>query len=386
MGKRADEGHRETEELLKRLEHEITEEYALATKEIKEKLDDYLARFATKDKIRSEAVKSGKLTEEDYKQWRIGQMAMGARWDNLRRELAEDLSNATGIAKSITQGYLPEVYATNFNFGTYQIEKAGLVDTSFILYDRNTVQRLFDNSETFYHSAGKRLMADINSGKVQEWNKRQIQSVLIQGILQGESMPHIATRLSVATSDSNRKASIRNARTMVTGVQNAGRVDAYTRAEKMGVETMQEWLATLDERTRYEHRQLDGMRVKVGESFHIDGYTIAYPGDPYGAAEMVYNCRCTLVPVVVGFEVSADDTELRHDSHLGDMSYKEWKESHYSYSDTITKQDEIAEKMRESYIRDYRYLSGENPSGPVEPEKEEKERKWQKSKSNSKQT
>ncbi len=45
----------------------------------------------------------------------------------------------------------------------------------------------------------------------------------------------MATRLANSVGEQNRKAAIRNVRTMATGVQNAGRVDSYDRAKKMGI-------------------------------------------------------------------------------------------------------------------------------------------------------
>ena len=149
---------------------------------------------------------------------------------------------------------------------------------------------------------------------------------MLQSILQGEPIPKIADRLADAVWDSNRAAAIRNARTMTTGAENAGRVDSYKRAEKMGIKMEQMWVATLDDRTRYEHRQLDGMRVVVGEPFEIDGYTIRFPGDPQAEPEMVYNCRCTLIAAVAGTEIDQNEAkDLPRNSKLGDMTYEEWK-------------------------------------------------------------
>lgn len=66
------------------------------------------------------------------------------------------------------------------------------------------------------------------------WNRQRIQSELTQGLLQGESIPEIAKRMQKVT-DSNYKSAVRNARTMTTGAENAGRVDSYKRAEGMGI-------------------------------------------------------------------------------------------------------------------------------------------------------
>lgn len=365
MAKKRDEGHEETEKVLADIEKEISKEYAQAEKEISEKLDDYLRRFEVKDKIKYNAWQEGKITEAEYKQWRLGQVAVGERWQEMKDSLAQDFTNAAEIGKSITDGHMPEVYAINHNYGTYQVEQTAHVDTSYTLYDRQSVEHLFKGEGKLYHDYGIKTGIAIAEGKQQAWDRKQIQSVMTQALLQGESIGKIATRLSKTVGDSDRKACIRNARTMTTGVQNAGRVDSYKRAESMGIELEQEWLATLDSRTRHEHRMLDGQRVKVGEKFKVDGYELAFPADPEGEAFLVYNCRCTLVPALKGFNVDSSDTSLRHTDYMNEQSYDEWKESHYIISDPITKQDDIAEIMKESYTQDYKYLAGQNPYTPT---------------------
>ena len=56
----------------------------------------------------------------------------------------------------------------------------------------------------------------------------------------------------------------------------------------------------------------------------MDGYEIMYPGDPDAEPEMIYNCRCTLVPKLK----SLDQSDAPRDNRLGDMSYDEWKNEH----------------------------------------------------------
>lgn len=353
MPKKRDEGHEETEQVLKELEARITKEYKKAENDLQAKLDDYMRRFKIKDDIKRNAVADGNLDQKEYQQWLIGQIAMGKRWEEMRDTIAEDLTHAAQIAKALAVNEMPDVYAINHNYGTFQVEKSSLVDTSYTLYDRDAAARMFKDTD-FYKKPGRKVQKAINEGKQKAWDKKQIQSVMFQGIAQGESVGAIATRICKSTCDSDRKAAIRNARTMTTGIQNAGRVDSYKRAEDMGINLKQQWIATLDGRTRHEHRQLDGMMVDVGGVFTVDGYDIEYPGDPSAAPEMVYNCRCTLIPALEGFD---RDMSLRHDDHLEDMSYDEWKESHDSYSDPITKQDDIAASMKGSYIKEYRELS-----------------------------
>lgn len=325
--KKGDAGHEETEKVLSDIEKKISKEYRQAEKEVAEKLDKYMEAFQRKDEAKRNQLKAGKITQAEYDQWRVGQIAMGDRWEQLRQNLATDFTNADQIARSIASGHMPEVYAINMNYGTYQIEHDTKINTNFTLYDRQTVERLADDSNDIIPVPGKKISKLINEGKAQRWNNQQIQSVMMQSILQGESIPKIAKRLAKEVGEKDKRASIRNARTLTTGVQNAGRVDSYKRAEKMGIPLKQQWVATLDGRTRHEHRILDGQTAPVGGKFEVEGYKIAYPGDPTAPGHLIYNCRCTLIAATEGFEKDLSDLSLRRSDKLGDMTYEEWKNS-----------------------------------------------------------
>ena len=351
----SDPAHKETDKLLKEMEKRIAREYRQAEREVVAKLDDYMRRFKIKDKTWNLWVKTGQKTKKEYQEWRLGQMAIGARWEELRQNLADDFHNANQIAKSIINGYMPEVYAINHNYATYEVENQSMIDTSYTLYDRQTVERIMRDNPDLLPPPGKKVSANIAAGKDIRWNNQIIQSVMMQSLLQGESIGKIATRLAEAVGDSNRKAAIRNARTMTTGAENAGRVAGYKRAKGMGIRMKQQWIATLDGRTRHEHRQLDGQRVDIGESFEVDGFKIRFPGDPEAPAHLIYNCRCTLIGSLDGFEIDPEDLGLRNNDKLGGMTYQEWKESKESYSDTITKQNDIEQMMKNIYTNEYRY-------------------------------
>ena len=321
-----DVAHEATDALILEMERKIRKEYRRASREVEEKLQKYLADFKRKDAQWRADVKSGKVTAKQYQQWRIGQIAIGKRWDEMKTSLAKDYVNANNIAKSIVLGYLPEVYALNHNYATYQVEKGSLVNTSYTLYSRESVERLMRDDPQLLPKPGKAVRAAIAQRKAVEWNKQTIQSVMMQSILQGESIPKIAKRLAYAVGDKDYRHAVTSARTMTTGAQNAGRVDAYKRAKGKGIKVKQQWVATLDGRTRHEHRLLDGQMREPGEPFEVDGYEIRFPGDPEAEGFLVYNCRCTLVGQIEGFET--DITTYRDiDPSLGDMTYEEWKQS-----------------------------------------------------------
>lgn len=356
-----DKGHEETENLLKEIEKALNKEYKTAVKEVQSKLDDYLRRFKIKDELKQKAVSVGDITQKEYNQWRIGQVMISKRWEELKDTLATDYTNVNKIAKSIVNSYLPDVYAINHNYATFEAEKGALVNTSYTLYDKQTVERLVKNKELqILPPPGRKIKRRISEGKDKLWNKKQIQSVMTQGILQGESIPTLATRLAQTVGDKNRKAAIRNARTMTTGAENAGRIDGYKRAQSMGVKLEQVWLAALDKRTRHEHKQLDGQRQPVGEPFEIDGYKIKYPGDPSAPGYLIYNCRCTLIAAVDGVDMNVNPDEVKRNSKLENMSYDEWKEDRKTVSDQITKQDDISTTMRRKYNAEYRKYKRKN--------------------------
>ena len=132
--------------------------------------------------------------------------------------------------------------------------------------------------------------------------------------------------LSLAVSEMNRASAVRAARTAVTGAQNAGRMDSYHAAEKMGIKLKKEWLATLDARTRHSHAVVDG-EVKDVDAKFSNG--CRFPGDPQGKPVEIYNCRCTLIAAMDGVDTSdaqrwAGDPETGRGVVVENMTYAEW--------------------------------------------------------------
>lgn len=353
MNKKPDIAHEETDKLLSDLETKIAKEYRQAVADTQAKLEDYLRRFEIKDEKWRLMVANGEKTDAEYKAWRQGQIMIGKRWEEMRDTLAQDYHNANAIARSMVNGYMPEVYALNHNYATFEVEKGALVDTSYTLYDRQTVERLMRDNPDLLPPPGKNMKARIAAGKDIRWQEGQIQSVTLQSILQGESIPNMSKRIAREMGETNHAATIRYARTAVTGAENAGRQAGYERARDMGIDLQKTWLATLDGRTRHEHRILDGQTVPVDEPFKVDGMEIMYPGDPSADPSLVWNCRCTTITQIKGFERDVSDLGLRRNEKLGDMSYEQWKEAH-AESERITKQEETGKAMAGAYIAEYK--------------------------------
>lgn len=373
-----DTAHDVTDRLLEELEKRISEEYAVAEMEITAELEEYLASFEAKEAIWLEAVQNGKKSQKEYDLWKQQQMLVGGKWRALRDTIAYELTATNQLAKEIAYNLMPTIYALNFSYGTYQIEKASGIDTLFHGYSKEAVRLLFDKEDKLYHEAGIKLSRKIALNIDLEWNKQQIQSIMMQGILQGESIPHLATRLQKGASqpfdasdiknahkktaeqiaqevaEKNRKAAIRNTRTMTTYVENKGRENAYERAEDLGLECMKVWKATYDNRTRHEHRLLNGEKVPVGEKFEVDGWEISEPGDPTAPGFLIYNCRCRLAVEYVGFERKRDYKSKYNPSLMG-MSYDEWVNAKPE-SRRITYQEEVGKAVAAAYRAEYRRM------------------------------
>lgn len=316
-----DTGQKYTEIVLLDMEKELGTVYSQASKDVQKKLDNYLLKFEAKDIAKQELLTKGEITEAEYKQWRTGQVMISKRWEEMEEVLSRDMTNANVIASSIINDHTPEAYAIGMNYGTFTVEKGSLLNTSFSLYDRNTVERLMRDDPDLLPKAS------INIPKDRRWNKQHINSAVLQGVLQGEDIRTVSKRLQSVT-DMNRNSAIRNARTMMTSAENGGRMDSYRRAERMGIKVEKQWLATPDGRTRHSHAAQDGEHVPLDEEF-ANG--LMFPGDMDGDPREVYNCRCTMVALVE----DAEGSELPLDIDLEDMDYEDWLDEHEGGFDVV---------------------------------------------------
>lgn len=148
--------------------------------------------------------------------------------------------------------------------------------------------------------------------KDKRWNAKKVNAEMLQAIQNGESVDKMKKRLMKVT-DMDKVAAKRNARTMHTSFQNLGRLDGMYAMKREGVDVKKRWLATHiytgKHKTRKWHSDLDEQVVDLDEPFinYPNGKEkdeIMYPADPAADPANVYNCRCTLVSEVGGFDSS----------------------------------------------------------------------------------
>lgn len=368
----ADRGHELTDDILNGLEEKIADEYAIALSDMQKKLEAYLKQFEAGKAKQKELLDAGKITKKEYDDWVFRHTMMGNQWKAMRDVLASDLEHASEIALKIARSEMPDVYALNANFATYQIEHDGMIDTGFTLYNHDAAELLLKEEDLqLMPGPSTRKAAEIAADESMQWNRQKIQSAVFQGIVQGESPYDVAKRLrSVATMNYN--ASVRYARTMTTNAQNAGRYEAFRRADDLGVQLTIEWQATLDNRTRHSHRMMHGQRRKVNEPFLIDGFEIMWPAQSHGPGasdipqQYIWNCRCTLLSWVKGFEGET----VKYSPKMGDMSFEEWQNAKVEKQEKSEKnihQNQIKQLSSKDVSREF--LESANPrSGIIEYE------------------
>lgn len=356
---RPDKGYDLTEKELKALEKRIYDSYKEAYDGLTDIIKEYFAKFADRDEAEKARMDAGEITEEQYKQWRLAQIGRGKRFESLRDKVAERMTNANAAAVAYVNDATPGIYSLNRNFAAYTIEQV-TGDVGFDLWDEQTVKRLIvEQPELMPYYPPKRAL---KRGIDLTWGKKQITASVTSAILQGKSIKHMADDLQSRIVTMNRDSAIRTARTAVTGAQNAGRMDSYFAAEKMGIKCRKEWMATLDGRTRHSHAMLDGEVVDNDKKFSNG---CRFPGDPNGAPAEIYNCRCTLVSAIEGIDTSggqrrARNPETGQNDLIENMTYAEWagwkkrvKKPNFTPAGTIDEAEKYAEMFVESYKSKY---------------------------------
>ena len=314
-----DYGERATEAEYRRLRAEIEKVYRQAYREVEEKANDFLKKHAKKAEEYQQQVKDGKISQRDYEAWMRGQVFQGKQWQDRKAQIQRTLYEADVTAQKMVNDSRYNVFAANANYMGYKLEHDGNVSTSFTLYDANSVKRLVKDEPDLLPPK------KIGKDKSYQWYNRTISSAVTQGIIQGEGVREMAKRIGKLTGETNASAMLRNARTMHTGAQNAGRIEGRHQAQELGIKVKKQWMATLDNRTRDAHADLDGQVQEVDDPFESELGKIMFPGDPQADPANVWNCRCTLVYVSPEYPNSMERRDNETGENVGDMTYREWE-------------------------------------------------------------
>ena len=293
----ADLARQWTDDRLLEMEAHLRQIYRQSYAEISEKWNDYMERGQARlDDLYAAYVSAPaeqKAVALQRYQDAVQNYTLRNRWyRDMVDTTAYRLAHVNEIAIGYVNGQIPAIYVANFNYIDRELTDIGI---NWTIRDERMLRNLITDSLP---------SREVNIAKDMVWNTRQINSSVLQGVIQGESIPKIAKRLLPVVSN-NEASAVRTARTMVTGAENRGRQDRYEEYEAQGVVMRKVWIATPDGRTRAWHLSMDGQEVDVDEAF-TDGHgnPLEYPGDPGGAPDSIYNCRCSMRSHLVGIKDS----------------------------------------------------------------------------------
>lgn len=295
-----------SEKLLQQLMKEISDIYDKAESTAKKQISEYLSHFCKEDVKKRKLLESGKISKQEYMNWRM-KIAMGKKWQSFLEKLAKKLTVSDTIADDIIFQALAKAYKEGRYYGIYEVEHQTGVHTgaekdvrmnssSLPKRDKKKPERNFTRNKQMIHS-----------------------NVVIMLKIYG-------TPISAITGDMKRVTSIsqlysnRNAYLLVTGAENAGRIDSYQEIHKLGIPLMKTWLCRGDFLTRESHQEINGQCVELGKTFDNG---CRFPCDPRGELEEICNCRCKMIVTAEKFHYS----QLKVDKRLKHMTYEQWREN-----------------------------------------------------------
>lgn len=295
-----DEGRVLSDKELIDLERKISRMYSAVGEELQKTIDEYFMKFEAKETAMQEQLAAGKITQEEFLQWRLAYIGRGKRFEELREKVAHRVTKANEVVTAYVNDKTPTIYTLNRNYQNFRIAKAKQLEYSmWTIFDEATVRRLIMEEPDLmpYYPKARAL----NRGLDLDYGRKKITAITTSAIIQGKSVRKIADDLRKTLVKMELSAAIRTARTALTAAENGGRQDALIRAADMGIKCRKRWDAVKDLRTRDAHGKADGQTVDADKPYTVGGEKLMYPGDhSLGASGWnLYNCRC----------LSADDLD-----------------------------------------------------------------------------
>ena len=318
----ADIAHAKTDQKLEEMEKHLSAIYSVSHKKIQSKMLEFAKSIEPETSELLKAIKKAKTEEEKskakkaYLQYFKKEVVKSKAFKNLSAEIALDLFNTNTEASTYINSQTPEIYALNYNWINEQLSK-DLID----FVDQQITSEEADKY-------GELTKQSISKTKDTKWNEANIKKSVVVGASLGLETKDIMERATRMLVRKNFHSSIMHSNGMGTDAETRARLDGMFRAEDMGVDIGKVWMATLDNRTRDSHAQLDGNSVGLYDRFDNG---LDRPRDPDGEPAEICNCRCTLQ-----YDVGQKKGKTRAARH-GDVTGSYKKSSSYTntYSEEV---------------------------------------------------
>ena len=304
---------------LNRLRRRILRVYGTARREMTEHLTEFLEHYQKLDAYKRQQLEAGKITESDYRTWLRNQVFQSELMHQKLDNITQTCTTAQQTAYKLARDEQYDIFALGANWAFYELEQAAGVALNLTLYNTEAVKRLLVENPKLVPN--KRIKSESNK----TYDARVFNRYVTKGIIQGKSVHDIAVQAVQGMADTEVHWAMNNAITALTGAQNAGTLQQIRNAKARGIPVEKQWNSTLDYKTRNMHRLLDQQSVDPDEPFRVQGYELQYPGDPNGAPEMVYHCRCTLTANLLKYpRKNTQRGDNISKETVPEMTYTEW--------------------------------------------------------------
>ena len=215
------------------------------------------------------------------------------RLTKLEKEIAQEIGKLTGKNAMTLKKGMMDAYQESYYRTAWVLSNQVKSDLGFSLLDRKLVEKAIQNP---LDRVGFLQRNRDNQARLTRQLREHLAQSLIQGEAYGTAARRIKERMDVGATNV-----IRIAQTEMHRTRQQAKLDSMEEGAKAGVVVKKMWVATIDDRTRDSHQELDGVTIDLDENFEGEEGSGPAPG-MLGSAEEDINCRCTMIEVVDGFE------------------------------------------------------------------------------------
>ena len=305
-----DKGHKFTDKEIERLENILKRHYGKTNKKVTDMMSEHLKQYEDRIAEYQERVDSGAMTEQQYEDAVLMLITTGNDWEQMQESIVNEYVEADVSAMQIVSASMITIYLYNHLYKSGRMNSRSKAHFPFefempkVFSDKDNPFAII--TDLLNGRAFRRMLPPPNPDKMKDrlWHRVKLNSIVRQGIRKGKSINKIAEDLERLTGmDIN--AAFRAARTACTNAENSAKLDAMIAfRDKYGIDVKKMWYATLDGRTRTQHREIHGEIRELEEKFSNG---LLFPADPNGAPSEVYNCRCTMLEQIEGIDLSIAD-------------------------------------------------------------------------------
>jgi len=257
-------------------------------------------------KIHNKYEKNGIITYNEMQKY--------DRFNSLLSQINGELTKIAKVTKAEIINNLTETYQFNYLYQSFLFEGLAGVAVATSLIPKKQVLAAIQNPI-------KNLTLSNRLEKNRKEIIRKTKKELTKGLIKGLSMKQMTKNIqSLYDNDINKAKRI--VQTETTRNANAGTNESYKDAMRKGIEFEEIWVATLDKKTRKEHRKLDGVAKDEKGYWYIGNDKARYPGD-FSKAENSINCRCSTIAQLKGIALTG--RRVRNEGIGKYKTYEQWK-------------------------------------------------------------